>query len=341
MSATATAPFTSLRAGVIGLGVGEQHVLAYSQSPGCSVAAICDSDPAKLNEVGDRHDIARRHTDWRRLTEDPSIDVISICSHDDGHAEQAIAAFRNGKHVMIEKPVALNRAEAERVLRAQQDSGKLITSNLILRRSPRFRALQRAIAVGEYGEIFAIEGDYLHDILWKIVQGWRGRMDFYCVTYGGGIHLIDLMRWLIGREVEEVCAMGSKILTRDTSYKFDDSIMTLLRFDGGAVGKTFTTFGPRRTKFHSLNVYGTKKTFVNDLPHAKLFAGDQPEDEVRWEEPYPAIEKGDLLPDFLDAIRSGRQPLVNAIDVFRVMDVCFASWEAVQQRRTIKVSYLI
>ena len=105
---------------------------------------------------------------------------------------------------MIEKPIALNRADSERLLRAQQDSGRLITSNLILRQSPRFKELKTWIDDGYFGDIVAIEGDYIHQILWKLTDGWRGKMNFYCVTYGGGIHMIDLMRWLIGQEVIEV-----------------------------------------------------------------------------------------------------------------------------------------
>lgn len=329
----------ALKAGVIGLGIGEQHVIGYNDIAGVSVQAVCDIDPEKLADVADRHGIAERTTDYRRITEHPDIDVVSICSYDDAHVEQAVSAFRHGKHVMIEKPVALTRDSAAQLLRAQQDSGKYITSNLILRRSPRFQELQHQIAAGEFGEIVAIEGDYVHHILAKLTHGWRGRMDFYSVTYGGGIHLIDLMRWLVGQEIVEVCGMGNKILTRDSAYKFDDTIVNLLRFEKGAIGKTMSIFGPQRTKFHALNVYGTRKTFINDMPQAKLFDGDGQGNEHVVSTPYPGIEKGDLLPGFIESIRAGREPLVGARDIFRVMDVCFAAWELVTAGRTVRVSY--
>ncbi len=330
-----------LRAGVIGLGVGEQHARSYMAIPGVELRAICDVNEAKLGRVGDELGVALRHRDWKRITEDPEIDVVSICSYDDTHAEQAISAFHHGKHVMVEKPLALDRAEAERIVRAQQDNKRLITSNLILRRSPRFIELKRQIEAGAFGEIFYLEGDYIHDILWKITEGWRGRMAFYCVTYGGGIHLIDLLRWLLGREVAEVSGMGNKLLTRGGAYRFEDTIVNLLRFEGGALGKVMTTFGPRRTKFHSLNVYGTRMTFVNDMPHAKLWDGIEPENERAVTTPYPGMAKGDLLPDLIAAIREDREPTVSARDVFRVMDVCLACWDSVQQKRTVPVSYLI
>ncbi|MBM3558492.1 MAG: Gfo/Idh/MocA family oxidoreductase [Alphaproteobacteria bacterium] len=330
-----------LRAGVIGLGVGEQHVLSYSGIDGVEVRAVCDVDAERLQRVADAWKVAERYEDWRRVTEHPDIDVVSICSYDDCHAEQAISAFRHGKHVMVEKPVALNRRDAEAVLRAQQDARRLITSNLILRRSPRFIELRRMIQAGDFGEIFHIEGDYIHDILWKITEGWRGRMDFYCVVYGGGIHLIDLMRWLIGREIVEVASVGNGIRSRGMAYRYEDCITSLLRFDGGATGKTLTTFGPRRTQLHALNVYGTQRTFVNDTPDARLYDGDKAENVKIVTTPYPGMAKGDHLPDFIAAIREDREPDVGARDVFRVLDVCLAAWEALAARRTIEVSYQI
>lgn len=330
----------TIRAGVIGLGVGERHVAGYDQIEDCEVAAICDLDTDKLTRVGDHREIGTRVTDWRKIVEDPEIDVVSICSYDDAHAEQAEAAFRNGKHVMIEKPIALDKGEAEAVLRAQQDSGCLISSNLILRQSPRFQEIRRMVQDGAFGDPFYLEGDYIHQILWKITEGWRGKMDFYCVTYGGGIHLIDLMRWILGREVTEVSGMGGKVLTRDSAFPYPDTIVNLLRFEGDVIAKTLTTFGPQRPHLHALTIYGTKATFVNERPDGRFYQGDDDDGEAVTT-PYPAIEKSDLLPDFIAAVREGREPIVGARDVFRVMDICFAAWESVRSGRTVEVSYVL
>ncbi len=331
----------ALKAGVIGLGVGEQHIIGYKSIPNVEVTDICDLDLEKLRLIGSRHGVSGLHNDYRGITENPDIDVVSIASHDNFHTEQAVSAFQNGKHVMVEKPVALNRTDAERLLRAQQDSGKIITSNLILRRSPRFIELKNWIQKGDLGKIVAIDGDYIHQILHKLTQGWRGQMEFYCVTYGGGIHLIDLMRWLLDQEVTEVCGMGNKILTHNSNYKFDDVIVNLLRFEEGTIGKTMSNFGPQRSHIHAISVYGTKKTFVNDIPNAKIFNGDRPENETIIHTPYPAINKHDLLPDFIDAIRESRESSVTSVDVFRVMDICLACFDSLQAKRTVPVSYLI
>ena len=330
-----------LKIGVIGLGVGEQHVIGYQRIPNVEVTDICDIDPSVLKIVGDRNDVPNRHQDYKQITENPNIDVVSIASYDNCHAIQAISAFENGKHVMIEKPLALNRHEAEAILRAQQDNGRFLSSNLVLRKSPRFQELKNWIAKGYFGEIVTIEGDYLHQILWKLTQGWRGEMEFYCVTYGGGIHMIDLMRWLLDEEIVEVCGMSNKKLTRGSKFNFDDTVTNLLKFKSGTLGRTTSNLGAQRPQIHGLSVYGTEKSFINDTPHAKLFHGDNSEDIEIVETNYPGIDKFGLLPDFISSIRKGDEPEVSAKDVFRVMDICFACYESLKAKKTVNVDYLI
>jgi UDP-N-acetyl-2-amino-2-deoxyglucuronate dehydrogenase len=331
-----------LRAGVIGLGVGEQHVKTYCALPGVEVVAVCEIDPVKLADVAGRYNIERRTTDWHEITEAADIDVVSIASFDDGHAEQAISAFRSGKHAMIEKPICLTRSEQEALVRAQQDSGKRISSNLILRGEPRFIELHQQIRAGEFGEIFHVEGDYIHQILAKIVTGWRGRMHVYNVVYGGGIHLIDLMRWLLGDEIRDVASFGNRISSAGQGGRIDDCVISAFRFKRGATGKSLSAFGPSRTKFHAVNVYGTRRTFVNDRPNAKLFDGDDERTSERAvKTPYPSAAKGDLIPEFIQAIRENREPLVGARDVFRTMDVCFACNNALETSQVVSVDYLL
>ena len=183
----------TIKVGVVGLGVGEQHLKMYKDIDDCEIVAICDVDKIKLNKIAKEYEIPEIYSDWKKITEHPYIDAISICSFDDYHAMQAVSAFKSDKHVFIEKPIVINRKELELLFQAYKNSKKLISSNLILRTEPRFKALKKMMDEGDFGKIFYMEGDYLHDILWKLTNGWRGKMNFYSVLYGGGIHLIDLM----------------------------------------------------------------------------------------------------------------------------------------------------
>ena len=166
-------------------------------------------------------------------------------------------------------------------------------------------------------------------------------MEFYCVTYGGGIHMIDLMRWLLDEEIVEVCGMSNKKLTRGSKFHFDDTVTNLLKFKSGTVGRTTSNLGAQRPQIHGLSVYGTEKSFINDTPHAKLFHGDNSEDIEIVETNYPGIDKFGLLPDFISSIRNGDEPEVSAKDVFRVMDICFACYESLKAKKTVNVDYLI
>jgi predicted dehydrogenase len=335
-------PSRGIRAAVIGLGVGEQHALGYQQLDGCELVAVCDQDPAKLHEVGQRlgPDV-RCTTDAASVFLAEDIDVVSICSYDDGHAAQVIAALRSGKHVMVEKPLCLSRPEELEILKAYEGSGLVLTSNLVLRASPRFRALKAAIDADEFGRLFYVEGDYLHAILHKITQGWRGRMSGYSVFYGGGIHLIDLLRWLVGAEVSEVAAMGGRLLAAGSQFDGADTAVALLRFDNGVIGKSTTAFGPSRPQLHAVQVYGERGTFVNGVPNASVYKGADPADGREETSAYPGIEKWALLEDFVHAVSSGGQPGVSARDVFRVMDVCLAAERSVREGRFVAVDYLM
>ena len=101
----------TLRAGIIGLGVGEGHIGGYERDPRCRVVALCDIDEQRLAAVGARHPGRRLATDPRSILDDPEIDVVSIASYDDVHHAQVLAALAAGKHVFVEKPLCVHDQE--------------------------------------------------------------------------------------------------------------------------------------------------------------------------------------------------------------------------------------
>ena len=92
---------------------------------------------------------------------------------------------------------------------------------------------------------------------------------------------------------------------------------------------------------NSLNVFGTKKTFINDMPYAKIFDGTESKNEALDKSSYPGMKKGDLIPKFIESIRSGKKPTVNEIDIFRVMNICFAINESLETNQPVKVRYIV
>ncbi len=323
VATTATRP---LRAAVIGLGVGEAHVAAYRGHQACEVVALCDFNRDRLEEIGRKAPGAALHVSADAILEDPSIDVVSVASYDNYHCEQTVRALSAGKHVFVEKPICLNEDEALRIREALDANPHLkLSSNLILRKCPRFVALKQQIERGDFGELFLLEGHYEYGRLHKITEGWRGAIDFYSVVYGGAIHLVDLMLWLTGDEIVEVAAFGNQVASRDTPFRYNDTVVSVVRFAGGLVGKVGVSYGCVRPHFHDLKVYGTQATFINGSPDGVLYRSRDPDAEPELAtEAYPGADKGELLHDFIDAIVGGTEPSVGTDDVFRAMSTCLA-----------------
>ena len=127
----------TLRVGVIGLGVGEQHVLAYERTAGCRVAAVADLSHEKLSALRGRLPGVRTTRDADELLADPELDAVSIASYDDAHFAQVVAALRAGKHVFVEKPLCRTVDELTAVKREWTERPQLaLASNLVLRAAP-------------------------------------------------------------------------------------------------------------------------------------------------------------------------------------------------------------
>lgn len=331
-----------IKVGIIGLGVGEQHLIGYSKNKDANVVAVCDINKNKLKNLSKKYDIRNSFTDWKKIF-NVELDAISICSFDNFHCEQTTLALKNGVHCMVEKPIALSKKESETILKAQQINNCILTSNLVLRESPRFKRLKKKLISGKMGNIVSIEADYLHNILWKLTSGWRGKLDYYSTVYGGGIHLIDLVRWLVEKEVLEVFCMSNNIQTKESNYKFDDFFCSVMKLENDIIFKSSTNLGPIRNKFHLLNIYGTKETYINNLPNGYYFDshGDNVKPKLDRTLYKSTMNKYSLIDNFIHSIKKKEKIKVSLRDVFRVMDICFSIMESNKKNRVVKVSYLI
>ncbi len=324
----------TLRVGVIGLGVGMAHAQTISEFPHARLVRVCDLSAARCAEAASNFAGVERCARPDEVLAAGDLDVIVIASYDDCHAEQVLAALRADKHVFVEKPLCLRRDDAGLIRAALLDRPHLrMSSNLVLRASPRFAALRACIQRGELGDLFGLEGDYQYGRLHKLTSGWRGRTPGYSVTLGGAIHLIDLLEWLSSDRIVEVAAFGTNIASRGSRFAGADEITAAVRFAGGAVGRIGVSYGCVRPHFHGLTLRGTLATFVNDLPEARLYTSRDPTDPpLLICDAYPGVHKGALLMEFLREL-SGAPPVgcgaVPEFDVFQSLAVAFAIDESV------------
>jgi len=335
-----------LGVGVIGLGVGEQHALAFARHPNCYLAALCDLDAAKLDQASQRLPAARRYARAEDLIDDPDVQIVSVASNDDDHSGQIIRALDSGKHVFAEKPLCLHADELRHIVLAWRRAGGLrLTTNTVLRRSPRFRWLKNEIGTGRLGRVFCIEADYVYGRLSKLESGWRGQLPGYSVTLGGGIHMIDLILWLSTERPVEVIGYGSDLGSAGTGFRGRDLVMALLRFESGLVAKLGANFASVYPHFHRLVVHGTNATFENlpaaVSPSARLWeARDGGPGPAAVDEPYPAVGKGDLIPAFVEAVLGRGNPDVLEDEVFAGVATCLAIDRAVAEGKPVRVDYL-
>lgn len=331
----------TLHAAIIGLGVGEQHIAGYESDPRCRVVALCDTDAARLAEVGARHRGKRLVDDPTALLAEPGIDVVSIASYDDSHHAQVVTALETGKHVFVEKPICLTAEELADIRSClAAHPRQRLSSNLILRRAPRFAWLRDQVRARALGTPYYLEADYNYGRLAKIVNGWRGRLNGYSAMHGGGIHMIDLLLWILGERPAVATAFGNAIVTAGTGVAFDDCVVALLKFPSGAIAKVTANFGCVFPHHHNLTVYGTTATFVHDRLGARVYDSRDPEAEPRAiTEAYPGAAKGDMLPAFVRSILDDTAPEVTQAEVLDAMTVSIAIVESARLGRPVAIQY--
>lgn len=328
---------------IVGLGVGEQHVRAYLSINQCELRWLYDLDPSKTHDVLQRLGTGAAAASFEDILEDPDVEVVSIASYDDAHFEQVVAALGAGKHVFVEKPLCRTVEELCVVKRAwAKHGGKLkLSSNLVLRAVPIYRWLKRKIEAGDLGDLYSFDGDYLYGRLHKITDGWRKDVENYSVMLGGGVHLIDLMIWLMGERPSSVSAFGNRICTQHTAFRYHDFVAASLWFSSGLVGRITANFGCVHRHQHVVRLFGTKATFIVDDTGPRLHTMRDPSVMAnRIDLPMLPTTKGDLIPSFVSAILKDENLDAHTQEMFDAISICNACDQAVRSSSTVEVQYV-
>lgn len=329
-------------AAVIGLGIGRQHLIGFDRYEKSQAVLGCDISPQKLGELQDEYPNVEYTDRWQDILERADIDLVSVATFDDVHCEQVCALLSAGKHVFVEKPVCLSRDELDQINQAWTTSGGLwLTSNLVLRAAPVYRWLRQSIQDGLFGDIYAIDGDYLYGRLHKITDGWRSDVKGYSVMLGGGIHMADLMVWVTGQRPGSVQAIGNRICTQDSSFRYLDFTSATYQFPSGMIGRINANFGCVHRHQHVLRVFGTKATFIYDDQGPRLIQTRDPEVPVEMLDLNPLpLNKWDLIPEMIDGIAAGEDPTPRVKHEFDVMSLCLAADQSVEQKSNIEIEYV-
>jgi predicted dehydrogenase len=270
---------TKVKAAVIGLGAGLAHAKGYQANPQAELYAVCDMDPARLQERGDALGVPRalQFCDYNALLALPELDVVSIGLPNFLHAPAALAAFRAGKDVLCEKPLASTAAEAAAMVSEARQCGRtlMVCFNYRFREDARWLLGMRD--AGRMGDIYYARAGWLRN---SGIPGMGGWFTTRSMSGGGplidlGVHILDLTLWLMGypRAVsvsgQTFAAFGprgqksfaSKAATGLGGFDVEDLAAGFVRFENGAALQIETSWAshtkPGRDDYF-VNLYGTE-----------------------------------------------------------------------------------
>jgi predicted dehydrogenase len=275
----------SLRAGVIGTGfIGPVHVEALRRL-GVAVVAICDVADLGAKAAA-KLGIPQAFADYRQLLASPEVDVVHITTPNRFHAEMSLAALRAGKHVICEKPLAMNTRETAQIVKTVRATRKVFAVNYNVRFYSAVLQLHRLVERGELGEIMHVNGSYMQDWLFKDTDyNWRllpqegGKlravadigthwMDTASFILGAKITSVfaDLATWHTQRrrplgEVQTFAKADAKMKYATYKVQTDDFASVLLRFGNGARGNLgVSQVAAGRKNCFRIEIYGSKKS---------------------------------------------------------------------------------
>jgi predicted dehydrogenase len=310
-----------LRVGLIGAGAiaRDQHLPGWLKIPEAKVIAVADSSAAALERV--RHDFQiEGHTDYRRILDNPAINVVDICCPSAVHAKMAIAALEAGKHVLCEKPMATCRADAAAMLDTARASGKKLMIGQQMRFDSSIVSLRHSLESFDLGHVYYARGQWLRR------RRVPGRPGFTQKEQSGGgplfdlgVHVIDLTWWLMGcpTPLSATGAMFNHLIKRPDlgtewgswdaeSIQVEDFAAGMLRFGGGstmALEVSWLGFQPEKD-FSRIQLFGSKAGLV--WPDCRLFGET---DRKPWDIqlPKPSGEKphGEVIQQFARSLLDG------------------------------------
>ena len=252
-----------INAAVIGLGVGFAHAEGYLACPDANLVAVCDADPVRLKQRGDKLGIPAemQFTDMNKMLALPDLDAVSIGLPNFLHAPAAIAAFQAGKHVLCEKPLATSAAEAETMLVAAQAAGKTLMVCFNYRFREDARWLKNLEATGQFGKLYFARSGWCRN---SGIPGMGSWFTQKAMAGGGplidlGVHILDLTLWLMGYpKVTSVSgatfsefgprgmktfAGGTRLAPAGVKFDVEDLAAGFIRFENGSALSIETSWG--------------------------------------------------------------------------------------------------
>jgi predicted dehydrogenase len=307
-----------LRFGIIGCGrIAPRHAQSLQQVAATQLVAVADILPSRAHHLANEYG-ARPYTDYAQLLDRHDIDAVSICVPSGLHAQVAIDAMHAGKHVLVEKPIAITLSDADRMIETSKSSGRALGVVLQNRYNHPMLALRQAIDEGKLGRLYL--GNAC--VRWYRPQsyyedGWHGTwaMDGGALM-NQSIHHIDALQWLMG----PVQSVNAYTATLAHKMEAEDAGVAIVRFTSGALatieGSTLTWPQNLEGSVAVFGEYGSVKiggTALNRIELWKVAGELEQEAEVLTSQRVdpPSVygySHREVVRDFAHAVQTGQEP---------------------------------
>ena len=256
-----------LGVGVVGLGlVAAEHIRAYRMHPRCEIIAFCSRDAQRAAATAKQFGLVRcqAYDNLDAMLRQDDLDIVSICTPNNLHVEQGIAVAQARKHLVLEKPIALEIDGGRRLARAVDEAGIKNVVCFVLHWYPRFVNQLALVRSGAIGQVFLADCEYLHGHLERYASQWRwtwNKSMAGSTLLQGGIHAVDAMRQFISAPAVEVTAYSHG---HTSAYEYPPTIVAVVRFADDALAKITSSFETSMPYQLNLRLYGTCGTIQNE-----------------------------------------------------------------------------
>ncbi|MCD6405882.1 MAG: Gfo/Idh/MocA family oxidoreductase [Planctomycetes bacterium] len=341
------------RVGVIGVGMGRNHVTGFNEHPAAEVVAVCDMDEARLTEIADLNNVPGRYTSSREMLRKENLDIVGIATPNKFHKPLAVEAFRAGCHVLCEKPMAMNAREARVMITAAEKAGKRLMINFSYRFTEQGIALKRQVDNGILGDVYFARTVWHRRRGMPGFGGWFGRKN---LAGGGplidlGVHRLDLALWLMGYP-EPVWVTGSTYnhlataIAKKAGKKFDveDLAVGMVTFANGATLEIEASWAANiaEKELMETRLLGTKGGLVHRNVNetyqfeAEIFVErDGAPFDMKLHPPLPKCHKAYY--SFVESLLGKTPPAATGEEGLIVMELLDAIYKSAEAGRPIKI----
>ena len=307
---------------VIGTGFwGKNHARVYKELASTELVAICDVNADRAKSVADQFG-AKAYTSSARMLKNEEIEAVSVCTWSTNLAKEALKALKAGKHVLVEKPMATNTKQAEKLLETAEKNDLHLTVGFLMRFIPGLQHIREAVENKKIGELVCATA--------KRVSQWPERIGDVGVVKDMAIHDIDVIRYISNEDPITVYAKAGSMKHR----KFEDYAQIMLTYkDGKSAFIESNWLTPYKTR--TLTVTGSDAIMRLDYITQELWI-EEPKENLQprypWQEPLK-LE----LQHFADCISEKKKPLITGADGLKALQIAEAALRSSAKNRAIKL----